>query len=45
MRLNYIFRTIDNVYVVYNDTHYTDGVFEGRSNRSLVMKVTYSLQR
>lgn len=45
VRLNYIFRTIDNVYLVYNDTHYTDGVFEGRSNRSLVMKVTYSLQR
>ena len=45
VRLNYIFRTIDNVYLVYNETRYTDGVFEGRANRSLVMKTTYSLQR
>lgn len=45
VRFNYIFRTIDNLYVVFNDTHYTDGVFRGRSNRSLVTKVTYSLHR
>ncbi len=45
VRLNYIFRTIDNVYVVYNETRRTDGVFANRSNRSLVAKVTYSLHR
>ncbi|MEQ1731586.1 MAG: hypothetical protein ABL982_24710, partial [Vicinamibacterales bacterium] len=45
VRLNYIFRTIDNVYLVYNETRYTDGVYSGRSNRSIVMKTTYSLQR
>ena len=45
VRLNYIFRTIDNIYLVYNETRYTDGVYSGRSNRSLVMKTTYSLQR
>ena len=45
LRLNYIFRTIDNFYLVYNETRYTDGVYDGRSNRSLIAKVTYSLQR
>lgn len=45
VRFNYIFRTIDNLYVVFNDVRYTEGVFTGRSNRSLVTKVTYSLQR
>jgi hypothetical protein len=45
VRLNYIFRTIDNVYLVFNDTHFTDGVFEGKANRSLVAKATYSLHR
>jgi hypothetical protein len=45
VRFNYIFRTIDNLYVVFNDTHYTEGVFNGRSNRSLVTKVTYSVHR
>ncbi|HXG88785.1 MAG TPA: DUF5916 domain-containing protein [Vicinamibacterales bacterium] len=45
VRFNYIFRTIDNLYVVFNDTHYTAGVFDGRSNKSLVTKVTYSLHR
>ena len=45
VRLNYIFRTIDNVYLVYNETRYTDGVFDGRANQSLVLKVTYSLHR
>jgi opacity protein-like surface antigen len=45
LRFNYIFRGIDNVYVVYNDTHFTDGVFDGKSNRSLVLKVTYSVHR
>jgi Domain of unknown function (DUF5916)/Carbohydrate family 9 binding domain-like len=45
VRVNYIFRNIDNVYLVFNDTHFTDGVYEGRANRSLVAKVTYSLHR
>ena len=45
VRLNYIFRTIDNVYLDYNETRYTDGVFDGRANQSLVLKVTYSLHR
>lgn len=45
VRLNYIFRTIDNVYLVYNETRYTDGVFDGRANQSLVLKVTYSVHR
>jgi hypothetical protein len=45
VRLNYIFRTIDNVYLVFNETRFTDGPFNGRSNRSLVTKVTYSLHR
>jgi hypothetical protein len=45
VRLNYIFRTIDNLYVVFNDTHFTDGIFRGKSNRSLVTKITYSLHR
>jgi hypothetical protein len=45
LRFNYIFRTIDNLYVVYNDSHFTDGPFRGESNRSLVVKVTYSMHR
>jgi hypothetical protein len=45
LRFNYIFRTIDNIYVVFNETRYTEGVFDGLANRSLVMKVTYSLHR
>ncbi len=45
LRLNYIFRTIDNIYLVYNETRFTAGVFDGRSNRSLVLKTTYSLHR
>lgn len=45
VRFNYIFRAIDNVYLVYNETRYTEGVFDGRANRSLVMKATYSLHR
>jgi len=45
LRLNYIFRTIDNFYLVYNETRYTDGPFAHRSNRSLVAKVTYSVHR
>jgi hypothetical protein len=44
-RLNYIFRTIDNFYIVYNDTHFNGGPFDGKSNRSLVLKMTYSVQR
>ena len=44
-RLNYIFRTIDNFYVVYNQTRFTDGVYSGESDRSLVVKITYSLHR
>ena len=45
VRFNYIFRTIDNFYIVYNETRFTDGVFSGESNRSLIFKVTYSLHR
>jgi hypothetical protein len=45
LRLNYIFRTIDNVYLVFNETRFTAGVFDGRSNRSLVFKTTYSIHR
>ena len=45
VRMNYIFRTIDNVFLVYNETRYTDGVFDGRANKSLVLKVTYSVHR
>jgi hypothetical protein len=43
VRLNYIFRNIDNLYLVYNETRFTEGRFADRSNRSLVAKVTYSL--
>ena len=42
-RLNYIFRNIDNFYVVYNETRLTDGAFAGRTDRSLILKITYSL--
>jgi len=45
LRLNYIFRTIDNVYLVYNDTRFTAGPFADTHNRSLVLKVTYSVHR
>jgi hydroxyethylthiazole kinase-like sugar kinase family protein len=45
VRFNYIFRTIDNLYVVFNETRYTDGPFDGHTNRSFVMKITYSLHR
>ena len=45
VRLNYIFRSIDNVYLVYNESAFTAGAFDGRSNRSLVLKATYSLHR
>jgi hypothetical protein len=45
VRMNYIFRTIDNVYLVYNETRITRGLLANRSNRSLVAKMTYSLQR
>lgn len=45
VRLNYIFRTIDNVYLVYNDTRFTAGLFDDKHNRSLVLKVTYSMHR
>lgn len=45
LRLNYIFRTIDNFYVVYNETRWTGGRFADRANRSVVMKVTYSVHR
>lgn len=44
-RLNYIFRTIDNFYIVYKETRLTGGPFDGKSNRSLVLKMTYSVQR
>jgi len=45
VRVNYIFRTIDNIFLVYNETRYTDGVFNGKANQSLVLKVTYSVHR
>ncbi len=45
VRFNYIFRTIDNFFIVYNETRFTDGVFSGESDRSLIFKVTYSLHR
>jgi hypothetical protein len=45
LRLNYIFRTIDNFYLVYNETRYTAGIYTDRSNRSLVAKLTYSVSR
>ena len=44
-RFNYIFRTIDNFYIVYNETRFTDGVYSGEFDRSLVVKLTYSLHR
>jgi hypothetical protein len=45
LRANYIIRNLDNLYVVYNETRFTGGVFAGRANRSVVAKITYSLQR
>lgn len=45
LRVNYIFRTIDNFYIVVNETRFTGGLFDGLSNRSLVIKTTYSLHR
>jgi len=45
VRFNYIFRTIDNFIVAYNEMRYTDGLLSGKANRSLVMKVTYSVHR
>lgn len=45
IRFNYIFRNIDNVHVVFNETRYTGGVFAEQFNRSLELKVTYSLRR
>ena len=44
-RFNYIFRTIDNLHIVYNETRFTEGVYSGESDRSLVVKLTYSLHR
>jgi len=45
VRVNYIFRTIDSLFVVYNETRFTAGTFDGRVNRSLVLKATYSVHR
>jgi len=45
VRFNYIFRTIDNVFISYNETRFTDGMFSEKSNRSLVLKMTYSVHR
>jgi len=45
LRFNYIYRSIDNVYLVYNDTRYTGGRYENRANRSLAFKITYSIHR
>ena len=44
-RFNYIFRTIDNFYIVYNESRFTDGVYSGEFDRSLAVKLTYSLHR
>jgi hypothetical protein len=44
VRFNYIFRNIDNFYLVYNETRFTDGPFRNHSNRSLVSKLTYSIR-
>jgi hypothetical protein len=44
-RFNYIFRTIDNLHIVYNETRFTEGVYSGESDRSLVVKLTYSVHR
>ncbi|MGH9254118.1 MAG: DUF5916 domain-containing protein [Vicinamibacterales bacterium] len=45
VRFNYIFRTIDNFIVAYNEMRYTDGPLSGKANRSIVMKATYSVHR
>lgn len=45
VRLNWILRNIDNFYVVYNETRFTAGPLRGRTNRSLLSKLTYSLYR
>jgi hypothetical protein len=45
VRLNYIFRTIDNVFLVYNETRFTEGPFDGRANKSLVLNTTYTVHR
>ncbi len=42
---NGVHSKIDNVYLVYNLTRFTDGTYDGLSNSSLVLKVTYSLHR
>ncbi len=34
-----------NFFIVYNETRFTDGVFSGESDRSLIFKITYSLHR
>ena len=41
-RLNYIYRTGDDFFVVYTQTRMFDGIFVGQSNRTLVAKLTYS---
>jgi hypothetical protein len=33
------------VFILYNETRFTDGMFSAKSNRSLVLKVTYSVHR
>jgi hypothetical protein len=43
LRLNYIYRGIDNVYLVFNQTRYTGGRYAHRANTSLVLKTTYSI--
>ena len=45
VRASYIIRNLDNFYLVYNETRFSNGVFQGRSNRALVAKVTYSFHR
>jgi hypothetical protein len=40
VQFNYTFRTIDNVFISYNDTHFTDRVCSQESNQSLVLTMT-----
>jgi hypothetical protein len=45
VRANYILRNLDNFYLVFNETRFSGGAFAGRTDRTLVAKMTYSLQR
>jgi len=41
-RLNYIYRTGDDFFLVYKQSYLVDGLFQGESNRSVTAKLTYS---